>query len=220
MPRARKNPSQVEAKLSSDKHLEDAPLAHRADSDDVEARAVLLERYRGRMREGAIRIIRDRDAADGVVSRFTLRFLQRGWGTAGAPEDVPAFFCKAIRHLAFDVLREQRRRAERERGWGIRLHRTHRSPLLDSMDAEVRDKLHAAMARLSPRQREAFELVRLEGHPFGAVAERMRTTTKRAEKLDTAARARLREELEHLYRDDLWDDRSRGGGGLLRRGGV
>jgi len=44
-------------------------------------------------------------------------------GGAGVPNDVPALMCKAIRRLALDVLREQRRSVNRERRFSQQLNR-------------------------------------------------------------------------------------------------
>lgn len=97
--------------------------------------------------------------AEDVLQTVFLRFLRRDPEAIANPE---SYLRRAAIHASFDLIRERQRRAE--------------APIEDApaaapgSDADLRECLRRAIARLDPRQAEIFTLRFIEGHGNSEIA--------------------------------------------------
>ncbi len=139
----------------------------------------------------AFRIVGNRADADEC---FQDAFLA-AWKAArqGPVGNWPAFLKRVVAARAVDRLRRRFRRGPHESvaDWGA-LRGPDAPPSKSAEDAELSAQLREALARLPPKQAEAFCLQALEGWSYAEIAEHMEETTDAIGVLLHRARKRLR----------------------------
>lgn len=127
---------------------------------DARALALLMERHWVPLVRFAARSLTGWDEAEDVVQNVFVRVWQArsNWQAGGS---VRAYLHQIARNLIIDV---RRHREVRERSQATPLRRRRApTPAEETIGGEVQADLEKALAELSPRRREAFVLVRLQG---------------------------------------------------------
>src|SRR5581483_1942481 len=172
-------------------HLSDEALVVLVSRGDEEALDALYARF-GRVAYGvALRILRDADLAQDAVQEAFLG----AWRTAAAFDPVrgsaSTWLLTLVHRRAVDVVRrEQRRRAEPLDDAPVA---AVESTDEDAWLRERRRAVQAALARLSPDQRQALELAYYGGLSQSELAERLGVPLGTVKSRMFAALARLRD---------------------------
>ncbi len=157
---------------------DDAGVVERARRGDPDAFRQLVERHSRRLYQLAWRITgNDQDAEDVVQETFLRAYRSldgfQPWGEAGS------WMTRIAANAAVDVTRARRRRGTRLGTRQAGEDEAHDplqaipsgapTPERLAMSGEVRRRVTAAMARLSPKERAAFALRHHEGHSIEEV---------------------------------------------------
>jgi RNA polymerase sigma-70 factor (ECF subfamily) len=159
----------------------DRELVARAAGGDDEAIAALYDRYGGVLYAVAYRVAGQRaDAEDAVIETFA-----QAWRDASRFEasrgSVAGWLTMIARTRALDIVRARARRdritatASSHEPQGLPAMGSWRGNPSDSYDhVERREQVQAALATLSPPQRQAIELAFFEGLSQSEIAERLK----------------------------------------------
>ncbi|MGH7503301.1 MAG: RNA polymerase sigma factor [Longimicrobiales bacterium] len=162
----------------------------------ADALEALLERYWAPLVGYVARRSGSSDFAADVVQDVFCRIWERRteWRSHGS---VAGLLYRLARNTAVS---QQRRGRARERAAGTyrRLMLNRTPPPLPAERVELRDALEAAIARLSPRRREVFELRMLDGLSYQEIAHAMGTSKQTVANQFSRALTLLRESLAHL----------------------
>lgn len=165
---------------AADSSPADRELVGRAAGGDNEAIAALYDRYGGVLYAVAYRVAGQRaDAEDAVIEAFA-----QAWRDAYRFEasrgSVAGWLIMIARTRALDIVRARTRRdritatASSQEPQGLPAMGAWRSDPSDSYDhVERRERVQAALAMLSPPQRQAIELAFFEGLSQSEIAERL-----------------------------------------------
>jgi RNA polymerase sigma-70 factor (ECF subfamily) len=152
----------------------EAALIRRLQGRDANALAELYDRY-GRLAYSLIlRVVRDTGVAEDLVQETFLRVWNRVQGFDSEKGAVGPWLLAVARNRAIDYLRSTTGRARNM----LELETTEHPSLYSDMEKDllIADKtrrVKAAMAKLSPHQREVIELAYFEGLSQTEMAERM-----------------------------------------------
>jgi RNA polymerase sigma-70 factor (ECF subfamily) len=144
----------------------DGEVVRRVLAGEVEHYRVLVERYRQEFGRYAVAAVGDRDMADDALQEAFIR-AYRSLATCRHPDRFGAWF--------FRILTNQCRNAVSRRRDGGGLDGVD-PPGGDRADAalergELGERLEAALARLTPEQREAFVMKHVEDRSYEEMAE-------------------------------------------------
>lgn len=170
----------------------DTELFEAARRGDREAYGVLLKRHGRAAYATALAIVGDPDAAEDVCQDALFRVWQR-LGECRAPDRFAAWMASAVRRHALNALRARRPRAPLDPEsvlW------PGPSPDRDTEQRELRSRLLAALARLTPEQRQTVLLFDLAEWPHARIAETLETTEAMSRQHLMQGRRRLRRLLE------------------------
>ena len=148
---------------------DDRRLLERIRRGDTEGAAELFERYGPALLRFTDRLLSDRATAEEVTQEVFVKVISRAHQYDGRAEVSSWLFA-----IAANACRDRRRRERRatvvpleavpepvQRGEGIERR---------LMDREKREAVRAALALLSPEQREALVLARYHGLPYAEIA--------------------------------------------------
>ncbi len=133
---------------------------------DVEQYRVLVERYRTQFGRYALSAVRDRDAAQDAMQEAFIRAYD-SLATCRNPDRFGAWFFRILTNQCRNVVARRRDTADLE---------AVDPPGSDRADAalergELAAALEAALARLTPEQREAFVMKHVDGRSYEEMAE-------------------------------------------------
>ena len=134
----------------------------------------LYEAEHGRLRSLVRRIVGNSTTAEDVVQQAFVNMIAKLHGHDIAPNS--AYARAAARNLAFNHLRDQKRRSAVEVAGSDVEHVADLQPTPETIAlyrSELR-RLLEAIASLPARRREAFVLNRIEGLSYDEIAERMK----------------------------------------------
>jgi RNA polymerase sigma-70 factor (ECF subfamily) len=153
---------------------QEAALMERLAEGEVAALGMLYDRYRAVAYALALRITADAQSAEDVVQDAFLGVWSHARGYAAARGSVRTWLLSIVHHRAIDLVRRRRPVAS------LPLAGDPTDPALSVADPwpEVagrldRDRIRAALARLSDVQREALELAYFGGLTQVEIAERV-----------------------------------------------
>lgn len=152
--------------------------------------AALLDAYVEavpRIRRMGARFAQD---GDEVAQDACVRVLQSG-ERANAIEDSVKYLLRVARNLFIDRSRVRRREADLRAGTQDMAARDHLDPERILAGKQQLEIALAAVGRLPPRCREAFELHRFEGLSYALIARRMEISPSMVEKHIAEAMLRL-----------------------------
>jgi RNA polymerase sigma-70 factor (ECF subfamily) len=160
--------------VGTERHDQDAVLARRIRSGDREAVGELYDRYAGIAMAVAIRVLRDRGAAEDVVHDAFVAVWQKIDRFDVAHGSLRSWLLTIVRNRAIDRLRRVRPAEDVDELDSRSLLRSTPNPTWDAAIASLdRRALAAAVATLPTEQREAVELAYFEGLTYREVAVRM-----------------------------------------------
>jgi RNA polymerase sigma-70 factor (ECF subfamily) len=172
----------------------DAQVVRDVLAGDRDAYRLLVRRYGDVLHGHAIRMVGNPDVAADLAQRAFVTGFQK-LGSCRDPDRVGAWLFRILANFCKDHLRSPRRRdvplqllpdIAVERG----------NPGEDAARAEIRDRLRAALDRLTPEQREAFVLKHVEGLSYEEIAALMNTSVASLKMRVHRAREALRSLLE------------------------
>ena len=175
-----------------------ARLIREAGSGSVEAHGALSERYRGEVTGWAARVVRDPDEAEDVA-QGVLSSLVRRLATFRGESRFTTWLFRVTRNAALDRRRTEARRA------ALRLTNDEAAAPAGEEVAVVE---LAALVRsydneLTPRERDVFRAVDLEGAEAGVVARRLGIAPSTVRVLLSRARAKIRGKMLERHRDEV-----------------
>jgi RNA polymerase sigma-70 factor (ECF subfamily) len=160
--------------VGTERHDQDAILARRIRSGDREAIGELYDRYAGIAMAVAIRVLRDRGAAEDVVHDAFVAVWQKIDRFDVAYGSLRSWLLTIVRNRAIDRLRRARPTTDVDELDSRSLLRSTPNPTLDAAIASIdRRVLAAAVATLPAEQRQAVELAYFEGLTYREVAVRV-----------------------------------------------
>lgn len=178
-----------------------ARLIQDAGAGDAEAHGELAERYRGQVTGWAARVLDDADEAEDVA-QGVLGALARKLTRFRGESRFTTWLFQVTRNAALDRKRtEARRRAIRE-GAGPELVR-HAGAVEDAGAVDLVALLRSYDTELTPREREVFRCIDLEGLDTTTAARRLGIQGSTVRVLLARARATLRRKMLERHRDDV-----------------
>ncbi len=137
-------------------------------SGERDAYRLLVRRYGGVLHSHATRMVESQDeAADLVQTALVTGFKKLG--SCREPDRVGAWLFRILSNLAKDHIRSPRRRDVPLDKLPEMAGRTG-DPLDSAYRGEVRNRIKAALGKLTPEQREAFVLKHVEGRSYEEMA--------------------------------------------------
>lgn len=160
--------------MGTERHDRDAILAYRIRSGDREAVGELYDRYAGIAMAVAIRVLRDRGAAEDVVHDGFVAVWQKIDRFDVAQGSLRSWLLTIVRNRAIDRLRRARPTDDVDDLDSRSLLRSTPNPTWDAAIASLDGRaLAAAVATLPAEQREAVELAYFDGLTYREVAVRV-----------------------------------------------
>ncbi len=160
--------------VGTERHDQDAVLARRIRSGDRDAVGELYDRYAGIAMAVAVRVLRDRGAAEDVVHDAFVAVWQKIDRFDVAHGSLRSWLLTIVRNRAIDRLRRVRPAADVDELDSRSLLRSTPNPTWDAVVASLeRRALATAVATLPAEQREAVELAYYEGLTYREVAVRV-----------------------------------------------
>ena len=169
-------------------------LVERLRQGDTEAFEAVFRLYYPRLADYASGLVRSRDSAEDVVQEvFVALWTQRDRLTS--PDNLAGYLYRAVRNRSLNQIRHKRMVTD----WQTRraAEETPVAPPADkeSENAEILAAVNQAVATLSPRCREVFELSRNRGLTYPEIAETLGISIKTVETLMGRALKGVRERL-------------------------
>jgi len=171
----------------------DGTVVRRVLDGDVEQYRFLVERYRVQFGRYALGVVGDRDAAQDAMQEAFIRAFD-ALATCRNPDRFGAWFFRILANQCRNVVARRRDVVDLE---------TVEPAGADRADAavdrgELADRLEAALARLTPEQREAFVMKHVDGRSYEEMAELLGVGTDALKMRVYRARDTLRELLEEM----------------------
>jgi RNA polymerase sigma-70 factor (ECF subfamily) len=144
----------------------DGAIVRQVLAGDVEQFRLLVERYRAEFGRYAVAAVGDRDVAQDAMQEAFIR-AYRSLGSCRNPDRFGAWFFRILTNQCRNAVARRRDTAE----LGAVDH-----PGGERTDAalerrELGERLEAALARLTPEQREAFVMKHVDGRSYEEMAE-------------------------------------------------
>lgn len=182
--------------------LSDAELAAAFKGGDAEALGLLMERHKAAVYGYLLRLTGRADAADDLFQEVFLKLVKKP-SAYGEKDKFKAWLFAVARNAAMDWFRRENSRGEVPlEGDGVRpgpadfTAAPGPGPAETALNKELGERLDAALARLSPEQREVFLLRHYSGLSFKEIAENLSVPIGTALARMSRAAAFLRKELE------------------------
>lgn len=162
---------------------------------------ILVERYQDRMMAYAVHMGCDHDEAADVVQDGFVR-AYRHLGRCGDPHRFAGWLFRIVSNVCRSRLRRGRkRRTLRVEGLAAALPTDSPDPEARAESAATRAEVTAALAKVSPEQREALVLKYLEGRSLGEMSELTGASPSALKMRLKRGREALRVELAPLFGD-------------------
>ena len=189
---------------------DDRQLVEQARQGDQAAFRTLVERHQRKIHALALTMLKDPDAARDVVQDAFIK----AYRSLGAFEGNSGFYTWLYR-IAVNLCIDRQRRAKRfahhefddgiahedEGGFEVSPHRLGFDPARALTDREIRDRVTAALAQLSPIHRTVILLREVEGLSYKEIAEAMEVSQGTIMSRLFHARRRMQEILRPLVDD-------------------
>jgi RNA polymerase sigma-70 factor, ECF subfamily len=150
----------------------DAELLHQIRSGEHTAMAQLYDRYNRLVYSIALRILRERSAAEDILQEVFLRVWRQPDMAVSGP-GLGSWFAVVTRNRAIDVLRRPRLQTELNEASFSSSSATRTDSAVKL--SEFMECARAAMGKLDTAQRSALELAFFEGLSHSEIAERTNT---------------------------------------------
>ena len=181
-----------------------SPSAQRTDAQvvrdvlagDRDAYRLLVRRYADVLHGHAVRMVGNQDVAADMVQQALVRGYKK-LASCRNPDQVGAWLFRILANQCRDHLRSRHRR-EIPLQVLPEIPAPRGDPSDEAADAEVRGRLHEALERLTPEQREAFVMRYLEGLSYEEIAAVMNLSVASLKMRVHRAREALRGLLEEF----------------------
>lgn len=174
--------------------LDDWALVARAQSGDIDAFALLVDRYQGPIIHFCYRMAGSRQDAEDVAQEVFLR-LHRYLTRLNPQAKFSTVLFGIARNLTLNYLRDMKRRG-RGRTQPLdgqpELESAAGGPAHDARMKEIESHMEAAMARLSPEHRMIVHLREIEGMDYDGIADVLRCRKGTVKSRLARAREQLR----------------------------
>lgn len=141
---------------------------------DHEAFARLYDRFAGQAFGLALRVCNDRTVAEDAVQEAFLSLWRRPTGYRPDRGSVSTYLLTLVHHRAVDAVRHEQRLRVRERASAVGEQTEDDQGLVDAASVSgLRDRVRAALAQLTNRQRQALELAYFSGLTVSDVAKQL-----------------------------------------------
>lgn len=157
--------------------------------------AKIFERYHGRIYAAAFRILKSREFAEEVVQEVFLKVWSRRIAFADV-KNLEAFLVTCGRNLTIELFRRRNREVERAYKYASRQQSSENTTESVIIEGELEQLLQQAISRLTPRERTAYELSRVEGLSHRDIAAKLNISANRVNNLIKAATKSIREDLK------------------------
>jgi len=173
---------------------DEAEIMRRIAAGDVAAFELIVQRYWAELKLYVTHLAQDRDIAEDIAQEALARLwrARSRWAGKGS---VRIWLLRTARNAFVTDLRKRRVRDAWVRGSRGRAQSLEPSPLAQVERAELRTAILEGIALLSPRRREAFTLVHLQGLSYREAAEIMEVRQQTVANYLQAAITDLRETL-------------------------
>lgn len=179
---------------SSASEFDEVSAMARVAAGDVSAFESLVDRFWRELKLYALQLAQDQDLADDIAQE-ALAGLWRSRDTWVSSRSVRIWLLRTARN---SFVTHYRKGVVRER-WALSPESGNvlpvPTPLLQTERAELRAAIRDAVAKLSPRRREAFTLVHIQGLSYGEAAEVMEVREQTVANYLQAALSDLRDTL-------------------------
>jgi len=186
----------VRAGGGDDEGEELARLLREAATGDPAAHGEVAERYRDKVTGWARAVVKDQAHAEDVEPGVLSSLVRRLKSFRGESRFTTWLF-RVTRNAALDRKRIEARRA------AIHLEPADAGPAEDTSGSELVALVRSYDHDLTPREREVFRLVDLEGGETSAVAQRLGIAPSTARVLLARARATIRKVMLERHRDEV-----------------
>jgi RNA polymerase sigma-70 factor, ECF subfamily len=175
-----------------------------ADGDGAACRR-LVDRHLAGLHAFAARMLGDPSEAEDVCQESFMKLWQQAARWEADRARVSTWLYQVALNACRDRLRKQRPQAADDPD---QLQSTQQQPAHQAEDDQRAGRLHAAIVRLPPRQREALLLFHFEGHSQADTAAVLEVSEDALESLLARARRGLREQLQDIGPADSGEGRS------------
>jgi RNA polymerase sigma-70 factor (ECF subfamily) len=165
------------------------------DPDADNSIAALFEQHHERVFRIARRITGDASDAEDVLQTVFLRIVRREEPPLRA-DDAASYLHRAATNASLDLLRRRKAARSQPIEDAERLLDREPGPQRDREEAELRDKLRAALAKLNPRAAEIFVMRYFDGYGNREIARLLNTSWSTIAVTLHRTRAKLRKELK------------------------
>lgn len=149
-------------------------LMERVRLGDQAAFARLYDQFSGQAFGLALRVCNDRTVAEDAVQEAFLSLWRRPAGYRPDRGSVATYLLTLVHHRAVDAVRHEQRLRMRERASAAGEQTEDDEGLLEAASASsLRERVRAALAQLTNRQRQALELAYFSGLTVSDVAKRL-----------------------------------------------
>lgn len=155
----------------------------------------IFQRYQPKVYNAAFKILKSRDLSDEIVQEVFLKLWTR---RIAFPElkSLEAFLYTMAKNLTIDYLRNRGVEVAAAYKYTIKRNLTDSSIEHAMMDQDYEHLLQQAINKLSPRQKTAYELSRVEGLSHRDIAERLNISVNKVNHHITKAVSSIRENLK------------------------
>lgn len=157
--------------------------------------AKIFERYHGRIYAAALRILKSREFAEEVVQEVFLKVWSRRIAFVDV-KNLEAFLVTCGRNLTIEFFKRRNREVEHAYKYASRLQSSENTIENLIIEDELGELLQQAISRLTPRERRAYELSRVEGLSHRDIAAELNISANRVNNLIKAATKSIREDLK------------------------
>lgn len=173
----------------------EAAAIERAGAGDKDAFRLLVEQHSRTVFRVAFRMTGNEQDAEDMVQETFLRAYRQIRSFDGRAQ-FATWLTRIAANCSLDLLRARQRRGEAVQADEARLSSPHVSPEQEAVSREVRVRLQAALARLSPAERAAFVMRHYEGAPIDEIARVLARPAGATRHCIFRAVTKLREALE------------------------
>jgi RNA polymerase sigma-70 factor (family 1) len=176
-------------------HFDDTKTIRLLAEGSEHAFTLIFDRYQAKVYRAAYKILKSRPLAEEIVQEVFLKVWAR---RIAFPEikSLEAFLYTTARNLTIDYWRKRKVEISVAYKFAVQQNLTDLTIEHAVLDSEYEQLLQQAIDKLTPRQKTAYELSRIEGLSHQDIATRLNISDSRVNNLITKAVSTIRETLK------------------------